>query len=101
MTCDASLGGKHHAVENKTGACHTRRISERRPIEISDPDADCHLACVADGPVVPVSLGGAGLDRGGKWKIEASTATENEFARVWIGKDVGNPEGGSFGHHAV
>ena len=47
---------EHHRVKQRPGARDARGVAERSPIEVSNPDADGHVARVADGPVVVVRL---------------------------------------------
>ena len=82
-------------MENWPGPRDAARASERRAVEVADPDADGDVARVADRPVVVIRLRRSRLHRDRKWKLEAAAPAEDVFASLGIGEDVGNPEGGT------
>ena len=83
---------RHHGVEDRRGAGDAGRGLERRAIEVADPDADGHVARVADGPVVVIRLRRAGLHGDMERELEAPAAPEDVLARVAVGQDVADPE---------
>ena len=74
---------EHHGVEDRRRAGDAGRALQRRAIEVADPDADGHVARVADRPVVVIGLRRAGLHRDRERELEAAAAAEDVLARVW------------------
>ncbi len=83
--------GEHHGVKDWRRTGHAGGGLEGRAIEVPHPDADGHVAGIADGPVVVIRLRRAGLDGDRKGELQAAAPPENELARAVVGEHVGDP----------
>ena len=87
----SSGGGEHHGVKDRRRSGDAGGRLERRAIEVPDPDADGHVARIADGPVVVIRLRRPGLDGYRERKLQAPATPEDVLPRAVVGEHVGNP----------
>src|SRR2546426_5100404 len=78
----------HDVVPDGTGSSDADDIVHGAVVAVACPDADGDMGCIAHGPVVAETLGGAGFCGCRAIEFEGIAGTELVVARSFVGEDA-------------